>query len=325
MAHRGSKGRFLQRLKPKQKNAFSAGQVISWNDYSTTRMNPVDLNLNSTQNVSKANFSNVDKQPQARGRHTGLSGNSTDYLENNLSAKKTEWLVYSRPKHDVIRKMGCGNEGILCRDLEVTGDCLVAEDHTIDSSSDYSDSDKEVREVEDTIIDHDRGAAEEAGFEVLRYLLGLQLLEMGTKTSCADEECRTKKDQVRFVETKGGKRESSKGSLDREVYQKNWFECEGEVNGTNLDQKGQGETSDVLSLVLKVGKIGFSSKDIKAVSDALDLKLIENRRVIENQMEKQKNSKNSARRKGSDRKLHSLKCTIDYKKGRKEKGHHSDI
>ena len=103
--------------------------------------------------------------------------------------------------------------------------------------------------------------------------------------------------------------------------QKNLTECEGEVNGEILGQKGQGETSEVLRPVLKIGKIGFSSKDIKAASDALDLKLIENERVIKNKTKKQKNSRNSTRIKGCNRELNNLRCTIDYEKGRNKMGH----
>ena len=103
--------------------------------------------------------------------------------------------------------MGSEIEGISCRDLEVIGDCLGLEDHNTELSSDYSDSDKEVREVEDTISYHDQGEAEEAGFEGMRFLLGPQTLEMDSKSTSVDDVCRSKKNSACLVEIKEGKRE----------------------------------------------------------------------------------------------------------------------
>ena len=237
---------------------------------------------------------------------------------------KNQKCVCTRRKHDVLWKMSPGKEGILHQDLEVMGDCLGLEDHTFDSSSsDYSDSDKEVRDVEDTFSDHERGVAEEAGFEGWRSLLGSQVLEMAAKIASDDEARTSKRNSVRF-ENKERNIESFNGFLDREGDQKNLIEGEGEVKRKNPGQQGQGEMSMVVRPTLKVGKIGFLSNEIKAVSNALDLQLIEIERVIENKRDKHRNSRNSALRKGGDRELYSLKCTIDYEKGKKEKGHQSD-
>ena len=61
--------------------------VISWNDFPQIKTNPVEPNFNSTQNVSSASFSNVDKKIQGRGNHAAFSLSCTDYVENNLSFK----------------------------------------------------------------------------------------------------------------------------------------------------------------------------------------------------------------------------------------------
>ena len=140
-----------------------------------------------------------------------------------------------------------------------------------------------MQEVEETTNYHDQGEVEEAAYEGLRFLLASQTLEMDTRTTSVHEGSRTKKDLVCFVENKGRKGETLK----------NLINCEGEVNGKNLDQK---EEEDILAgPVLQVGKIRFSPKEIKEASDALNLILIENEWAAENKMEKQKISRISAR------------------------------
>ena len=81
-----------------------------------------------------------------------------------------------------------------------------------------------------------------------------------------------------------------------------------------LDQGGQGLISEVSRPELEMGKIGVPWKQINAAVGALNLELIENEMVLENRAVQSKPCRSLLRRKGGERELHNLKCTIDYDK-----------
>ena len=88
----------------------------------------------------------------------------------------------------------------------------------------------------------------------------------------------------------------------------------------DLGESGQGLKSDVSKPVLKIGKIGVPRNQINAAAHALNLELIENELVLENREVQSKPCRSLLCRKGGERELHNLKCSIDYDKGRQVQG-----
>ena len=86
------------------------------------------------------------------------------------------------------------------------------------------------------------------------------------------------------------------------------------------DQELQVFDVDEASPQIKVGKVSISSIQIKEAATALNLEVLENEDIKGSKEDQTKISRSSVRRKGGVRELRNLVCTIDFDKGRKEKG-----
>ena len=84
---------------------------------------------------------------------------------------------------------------------ELEAHCFDSCHSSNDASSDNYESDKEAMEVEESNTSNIRKAAEEAGFEGLRILLGSQGLEMKEQERSDVERLERSMDRVKPVET----------------------------------------------------------------------------------------------------------------------------
>lgn len=86
------------------------------------------------------------------------------------------------------------------------------------------------------------------------------------------------------------------------------------------DQEVQGFISEEVRTQIKIGKMSLALKQIKEAAEALNLRVLENEVVNGVKEDQSKMGRTLARRKGGMRELRNLECSIDFDKGRKDKG-----
>ena len=224
--------------------------------------------------------------------------NKESKAEGNLGAGNI-WFkgrVYSRrskkiPVIDIEKgKEVLGETTLEDKDI---GDCQGVEDHqldfcqsTEDLSSNNFESDNEALLCTEADTEGEWEKAEEKGFEGFRCLM----------------ESKMEDDNISV----GNKRLSI---------------------GDPLDQRGEGSDPDLQGIILenagaqiRVGKMSISSSQIKEVAGALTLKVIQNEAKPGYKEDQSKISSSTNRRKGGDRELRNLECSIDFDKRRKVRG-----
>ena len=210
-------------------------------------------------------------------------------MEKSRSLNKTSgWKVYSRRKQFFSNGSIKADEGKITTEGIVGDDCHGLEDlqlelnqSTDDSSSDSSQSDMEALECFDVETENERHKGEEAGLEGLRFLLGAQVILDNDHMLSDGQRSERKED---------------------------------------LGVSGQGLNMDVSRLELKIGKKDAPWNQINEAAHALNLELIENQMVLKEREVQQKPCRSLLRRKGGERELHNLKCSIDFDKGRQAQG-----
>lgn len=215
-----------------------------------------------------------------------------DYLEKLCSFnKKSECKVYSRRRNAFTEgslKAGEGKDrtgGLQVEDWQGLEDLQFDCNQSIDdSASNNSVSDMESLDCNEEESENEREKGEEAGLEGMRCLWGSQDGDL-----------------------------ENLGVLGPQL-----------VREEVLEQDGQGTIEDASGPELKIGKIGVPWQQINTAVGTLGLKLIENDKTSETSSVQSKPCRSLLRRKGGERELHNLKCSIDYDQGKQVQGIEND-
>ena len=247
--------------------------------------------------MDRKNFSGVGAQWDRVGPKLECSKFTAFGIKSNLKR-------YTRRSRQGFQKARSGIEGESSGFSHGHGDIHNSEDLTSfssqssnDSTTDYSDTDRELKKLEALNDEIGGDFMEEEGFEGLRYLMDSNELTMDGRINTENVFCKKTKECERLEGKEGKQTEGSNDSCEMEENDQKVFDSEGVERRNVLGLDSHGKSSNELESDLKVGKVGLSWKEIKEAVDSLNLELIENEVVTESNVEQGKRGRSSVRKK----------------------------
>ena len=233
--------RKVTKRKPKRKEDFKDGKIRRWNEFVILR-----------------------------GKNEGNAGNSKDEVGSCVWNKKFDWKVYTRRSKN--REKVSGKRKVGKRSIEnfvhvdwqgIEQQHLDSSQCTDNSSSENLESDNEVFEIEDMDSEKEREEGEEAGFEGMRCLLGLQVSEHNVQST-------NDGDMVDKPKALGNPIELTENEDKRSLGLQRLKRDEQPVKDGNMT-----DTTEALPQHLKIGKFGVTREEMKNAAGTLNIELIE--------------------------------------------------
>ena len=280
-----------KRRKSKRKEDFTVGRIYKWNEFGG-----------------------------GRGLRMGKDDGNADQKEINYWNKRSEWKVYSCWKR-IDREVVNEKAGMVILENsefeewhELEEEWLGSGQSSYNSSSDNSELDREVLEVEEINIENIVEEAEEAGFEGFRSLMDQHVLEF--------------EDGKNGRPVEPGQSIQSNGMSDKGLSKTQYVRMDGQQTIVGEKVEGRVEVGQVVRSflpeesrsVINIGKVGITWEEIQVAMGALNLEIIEKEPRKDITMGEVKEGRSTASRRKGERELNNLKSSINYEKGRKDKG-----
>ena len=133
-----NRGRFCERIKPKLREHFSVGKVLSWTDFASTRNN--QGNSVPTRGFPTPNFNLERFNSLGKRTFSGYGGGTQVSSKIRPPGEKKEWKVYSRRTPATVRISGNGTKEVGSTSYAVYDKSIRARGYSSGSSDSLSDS-----------------------------------------------------------------------------------------------------------------------------------------------------------------------------------------